>query len=278
MEIVTDITTLRTILSDKKSISFVPTMGNLHKGHLSLIQIAQQQQTDCIVVSIFVNQLQFLPNEDFEQYPRTLKDDCKLLKDYDVDIVFAPNEKTLYPEPQETLLTPPPIANELEGKFRPGYFSGVTTIVLKLFNIIEPQIAIFGSKDYQQLHIVKKMVRQLNLPIKILTGETIRLQNGLALSSRNQYLNKKQQQEATQLYQVLNEIKLAVEKGNKDFKFLQENAVNKLTKFGWNVDYIELRKQENLSNTMLNDTDLVVLGAAWLNKTRLIDNLEIHCK
>ena len=278
MEIVTDIATLRTILRNKKSISFVPTMGNLHKGHLSLIQIAQQQQTDCIVVSIFVNQLQFLPNEDFEQYPRTLEDDCKRLKDYDVDIVFAPNEKTLYPEPQETLLTPPPIANELEGKFRPGYFSGVTTIVLKLFNIIEPQIAIFGSKDYQQLHIVKKMVRQLNLPIKILAGKTIRLQNGLALSSRNQYLNKKQQQEATRLYQVLNEIKLAIEKGNKDFKFLQENAVNKLTKFGWNVDYIELRKKEDLSNTMLNDTDLVVLGAAWLNKTRLIDNLKIRCK
>lgn len=278
MEIVTDIAILRTILRNKKSITFVPTMGSLHEGHLSLIQKAQQQQTDCVVVSIFVNQLQFLPDEDFEQYPRTLEDDCKRLNDYDVDIVFAPNEKTLYPEPQETLITPPPVANELEGKFRPGFFSGVTTVVLKLFNIIEPQIAIFGSKDYQQFHIVKKMVRQLNLPIKILAGETIRLQNGLALSSRNQYLNKKQQQEATRLYQTLNEIKQAVEKGNKDFLFLQENAVNKLTKHGWNVDYIELRNKENLSNTILNETDLVVLGAAWLNKTRLIDNLEIRCK
>ena len=277
MEIVSDIAKLRTILKDKKSIAFVPTMGNLHDGHLSLIQKAQQQQTDCVVVSIFVNQLQFLPDEDFERYPRTLEDDYKRLNDYDVDIVFTPNEKTLYPEPQETLITPPPIANELEGKFRPGFFSGVTTVVLKLFNIIEPQIAIFGSKDYQQFHIIEKMVRQLNLPIKILVGETIRLQNGLALSSRNQYL-KKQQQEATRLYRTLNEIKQAVEKGNKDYLILQENAVNKLTKHGWNVDYIELRNKKNLSNTMLNDTDLVILGAAWLNKTRLIDNLEISRK
>ena len=277
MEIVTDIAKLRTILRDKKSITFVPTMGNLHEGHLSLIQKAQRQ-TDCVVVSIFVNQLQFLPNEDFEQYPRTLEDDCKQLNDYDVDIVFVPNERTLYPEPQETVITPPPIANELEGKFRPGFFSGVTTVILKLFNIIEPQVAIFGSKDYQQFHIVKKMVKQLNLPIKILAGETIRLQNGLALSSRNQYLNEEQQQEAPRLYQTLNEIKQAVEKGNKNFKFLQENAANKLTKHGWNVDYIELRNTENLSNTILNETDLVVLGAAWLNKTRLIDNLEIRCK
>ena len=278
MKIVTEIAALRTILRNKKSIAFVPTMGNLHEGHLSLIQKAQQQHTDCIIVSIFVNQLQFLPEEDFEQYPRTLEDDCKLLKDYDVSIVFAPKEKTLYPEPQETLLTPPPIANELEGKFRPGFFCGVTTVVLKLFNIIQPQIAIFGNKDYQQFLIVKKMVRQLNLPIKILAGETIRLQNGLALSSRNQYLNETQLEKATQLYQALNDIKQAVEKGNKDFKSLQENAIKLLTKFGWNVDYIELRKKDNLSNATLNDTDLVVLGAAWLNKTRLIDNLEIHCK
>ena len=278
MEIVNDITSLRDILRSKKSITFVPTMGNLHGGHLSLIQKARQQQTDCIVVSIFVNQLQFLPNEDFEQYPRTLEEDCKRLKNYGVNIVFAPNQKTLYPEPQETLLTPPPIANELEGKFRPGYFCGVATVVLKLFNIIQPQIAIFGSKDYQQLHIVKKMVKQLNLPINILAGETIRLQNGLALSSRNQYLNEMQLKEATRLYQTLNEIKQFVEKGNKDFISLQENAINILTKFGWRVDYIELRQKKNLSNATFDDTNLVVLGAAWLNKTRLIDNLEIHCK
>lgn len=278
MEIVTDITALRTTLRNKKSITFVPTMGNLHDGHLSLIQKAQQQQTDCIVVSIFVNHLQFLPNEDFEQYPRTLEEDCKRLKNYDVNIVFAPNEKTLYPEPQETLLTLPPIANELEGKFRPGFFCGVATVVLKLFNIIQPQIAIFGNKDFQQLHIVKKMVKQLNLPINILAGETIRLQNGLALSSRNQYLNEMQVEEATRLYQTLNEIKQFVEKGNKDFKSLQENAVNILTKFGWRVDYIELRQKNDLSIATLDDTDFVVLGAAWLNKTRLIDNLEIHCK
>ncbi len=278
MEIVTDITALRTILRNKKSITFVPTMGNLHDGHLSLVQKAQQQQTDCIVVSIFVNHLQFLPNEDFQQYPRTLEEDCKRLKNYGVNIVFAPNEKTLYPEPQETLLTPPPIASELEGKFRPGFFCGVATVVLKLFNIIQPQIAIFGNKDFQQLHIVKKMVKQLNLPINILAGETIRLQNGLALSSRNQYLNEIQLEEATRLYQTLNEIKLFVEKGNEDFKSLQENAVNILTKFGWRVDYIELRQKDNLSIATLDDTDLVILGAAWLNKTRLIDNLEIHCK
>ncbi len=278
MEIITDITALRSILRNKKSITFVPTMGNLHDGHLSLIRMARQQRTDCIVVSIFVNHLQFLPNEDFEQYPRTLEEDCKQLKNYDVNIVFAPNKKTLYPEPQETLLTPPPIANELEGKFRPGFFCGVTTVVLKLFNIIQPQIAIFGNKDFQQLHIVKKMVKQLNLPINILAGETVRLKNGLALSSRNQYLNEIQLEEATRLYQTLTEIKQFVEKGNKDFKYLQENAVILLTKFGWRVDYIELRQKDDLSNAMPNDTDLVVLGAAWLNETRLIDNLEIRCK
>ncbi len=278
VKVVTEIEILRKILKNKKSIAFVPTMGNLHDGHLSLVQKAQQQQADCIVVSIFVNPLQFSPNEDFEQYPRTLEKDCKLLNDYDVNIVFAPDEKALFPEPQETQLTLPPVANELEGKFRPGFFCGVATIVLKLFNIIEPKIAIFGNKDYQQLHIIKKMVKQLNLPINIIAGDTIRLQNKLALSSRNQYLNKKQQQEATRLYESLNEIKLAIEKGNKNFNFLQKNAIDKLTKHGWKVDYIELRQKENLSNVTLNVRELIVLGAAWLNKTRLIDNLEIRCK
>lgn len=277
MEIITDITELRTILANKTSTVFVPTMGNLHEGHLSLVQKAQQQQMDCTVVSIFVNHLQFAPDEDFDQYPRTLENDCKLLNDYDVDIVFAPSEKTLYPEKQEFLLMPPPIANQLEGEFRPDFFRGVATVVLKLFNIVQPQIAIFGKKDYQQLHIVKKMVRQLNLPIEIVANETIRTPCGLALSSRNNYLNKTQQLEAARLYQTLSEIKHAVENGNKNFKYLQQQAIKTLTKSGWCVDYIALQQQNNLNAATLTDTELVVLGAAWLDKTRLIDNLEIHC-
>lgn len=276
MEIITDISELRSALKNKSSIAFVPTMGNLHEGHLSLVK--RSQQHDCIVVSIFVNHLQFSPDEDFDLYPRTLENDCQLLKDYDVDIVFAPTEKTLYPEPQETLLKPPSIANELEGKFRPDFFCGVATVVLKLFNIVQPQTAIFGKKDFQQLHIIKKMVKQLNLPINILASETVRTQNGLALSSRNNYLNETQQRDAVLLYQTLNEIKQAVEKGNKNYKHLQENAALTLTQKGWKVDYIELRQQNSLKEATLHDNELVVLGAAWLNKARLIDNLEIHCK
>lgn len=274
MKIITGITELRDHLRDKPRFAFVPTMGNLHQGHLSLIHQAKQRCDD-VVVSIFVNRLQFLPHEDFDRYPRTLEEDCRLLSAANVKTVFAPNEKILFPTKQEFLLALPPVADILEGKFRPGFFRGVATIVLKLFNIIQPDLAVFGKKDYQQLHIVREMVQQLNIPIEIVAGETVRAEDGLALSSRNQYLSATQRLQACQLYQTLLQIKQEVIAGHKDFHALETSAINHLVQHGWNVDYISIHNRGSLMPAHEQDRDLVVLGAAWLNSTRLIDNLEI---
>lgn len=274
MKTFTDIIALRNSLSNKQRIAFVPTMGNLHAGHLALIKQAKQL-SDCVVASIFVNRLQFLPHEDFDCYPRTFDNDCKLLAELNVNTLFAPNEEILFPTQQEFLLALPSVADMLEGEFRPGFFRGVATIVLKLFNIIQPSLAVFGKKDYQQLHIVREMVRQLNLPIEIVAGETVRAPDGLALSSRNQYLNKAQRLEACNLYQTLLQLKQEIISGRKDFPVLQENATKSLVKRGWKVDYIRIQKRSSLLPAHSDDNNLVILGAAWLDKTRLIDNLEI---
>lgn len=274
MKIITDISELRKNLRREQRIAFVPTMGNLHAGHLALIEQANQL-SDCTVVSIFVNRLQFQPHEDFERYPRTFEEDCRALSAQNVKIVFAPDEKILFPTPQEFLLALPPVADILEGEFRPGFFRGVATIVLKLFNIVQPDLAVFGKKDYQQLHIVRKMVQQLNLPIEIIASETIREPDGLALSSRNQYLNEAQHAEACRLYQSLLQIKQEICSGCKNFQRLQHNAVNNLEQHGWKVDYISTHNRNTLLFAQASDQDLVVLGAAWLENTRLIDNLEI---
>ncbi|QOJ24839.1 MAG: pantoate--beta-alanine ligase [Gammaproteobacteria bacterium] len=274
MNTLSDIAAVRESLRGEKNIAFVPTMGNLHEGHLALIKQAKQL-SDCMVVSIFVNRLQFLPHEDFDRYPRTLEEDCQALSALNVKTVFAPNEKILFPTPQEFLLALPPVADTLEGKFRPGFFRGVATIVLKLFNIIQPDLAVFGKKDYQQLHIVREMVRQLNLPINIVAGETVRAADGLALSSRNQYLNSAQRAEACHLYQTLQQIKQEIISGCQDFQTLQENASRNLAQRGWNVDYISVHERNSLRLAQPPDQDLVVLAAAWLGNTRLIDNLEI---
>lgn len=274
MKIITGITELRDHLRDKPRFAFVPTMGNLHQGHLSLIDQAKQRCDD-VVVSIFVNRLQFLPHEDFDRYPRTLEEDCRLLSAANVKTVFAPNEKILFPTKQEFLLALPPVADILEGKFRPGFFRGVATIVLKLFNIIQPDLAVFGQKDYQQLHIVREMVNQLNIPIEIIAGKTVRAEDGLALSSRNQYLSATQRLEACQLYQSLLQIKQEVIAGCKDFKALETSAINHLVQRGWKVDYISIHNRGSLMPAHEQDRNLVVLGAAWLDNTRLIDNLEI---
>ena len=274
MEIITDITSLRLRLKSEHYVVFVPTMGNLHEGHLSLIQIAKQK-SGCLVASIFVNRLQFGQTSDFDQYPRTLTDDFKLLENYGVDVVFAPTEKDIYPVRQEFLIEPPPLANILEGEFRPGFFRGVATLVLKLFNLVHPQLAIFGKKDYQQLCIMREMVRQLNLSIEIDVGETVRTSDGLALSSRNLYLNSEERAEAARLFQVLSKIKQEIETGNRNFKKLQDTARETLVSRGWNVDYIALRQSDTLAPVQVNDRDLIVLGAAKLGTTRLIDNLEI---
>ena len=277
MEIITDISTLRARLQCEPEIAFVPTMGGLHEGHLSLVQRAQQE-ADCVVVSIFVNRLQFAPTEDFAQYPRTLEDDCKLLQKQGVNVVFAPDDKDIYSVPQDFLIDPSPLANTLEGEFRPGFFRGVMTVILKLFNIVQPQIVVFGKKDYQQMQLVREMVRQMNLPLKVIACETTRALDGLALSSRNRYLSNEERIEAARLYRVLSEIKRAAESGNRDFQRLCNDARENLTSHQWQVDYIGLHQRNTLLPAEVGDLDLVALAAARLGKIRLIDSLEISVK
>lgn len=274
MIIFDNIETLRNHLGDKAPVVFVPTMGNLHAGHLSLVKRAKQLGNH-VVVSIFINRLQFLPHEDFDRYPRTFDQDCRSLSELKVNSIFAPHEKILFPTPQEFLLALPPIADLLEGKFRLGFFRGVATIVLKLFNIVQPQLAVFGKKDYQQLHIIREMVRQLNIPVEIAACETVRAPDGLALSSRNQYLNQEQREEACQLFQTFLQLKNDISAGNKDFPVLQQYAEQRLNKRGWNVDYLSVHRRSDLLPAEPDDKDLVILGAAWLGKTRLIDSMEI---
>jgi pantoate--beta-alanine ligase len=252
-------------------------MGGLHEGHLSLVQRAQQE-ADCVVVSIFVNQLQFAPTEDFAQYPRTLEDDCKLLQKQGVNVIFAPDDKDIYSVPQDFLIDPSPLANTLEGEFRPGFFRGVMTVILKLFNIVQPQVVVFGKKDYQQMQLVREMVRQMNLPLKVIACETTRASDGLALSSRNRYLNSEERIEAARLYRVLSEIKRAAESGNVDFQQMCKDARESLTSHQWQVDYIGLYQRNTLAPAEVGDLDLVALAAARLGKTRLIDSLEISAK
>ena len=274
MEIITDISSLRARLKREPYVIFVPTMGNLHEGHLSLIRIAKQK-AGCLVASIFVNRLQFAQIEEFDQYPRTLADDCKLSENHGVDVLFVPDEKSIYPVPQDFLLEPLRVANTLEGESRPGFFRGVVTLILKFFNLVQPQVAIFGKKDYQQLYIMREMVRQLNLSIEIDVGETVRASDGLALSSRNRYLSDEERAEAAHLYQVLSKIKQEIETGNRNFHELQENARETLVNYGWKVDYIVLRQRDTLVPVQADDRNIIVLGAARLGTIRLIDNLEM---
>jgi len=275
LKIISNITELRAELGLQKNIAFVPTMGNLHDGHLALVRKAKQL-ADCVVVSIFVNPLQFRPNEDYDQYPRTPVADCERLKTLDVDIVFTPDDKILFPVEQQILVLLPPIADQFEGAYRPGFFRGVATIVLKLFNIVQPNIALFGKKDYQQLHIVRLLVQQLNLPIHILDVETERASDGLALSSRNQYLNASQRTEANQLFQTLCTLKKHITAGQTDYPMLEKEAKDSLKKRGWSVDYIAILNQASLTSAESEEKKLVVVAAARLGQTRLIDNIEIN--
>ena len=274
MEIISTVAALRERLSKESSVAFVPTMGNLHAGHLELVRIAHQYG-QCVVVSIFVNPLQFAANEDFGSYPRTLQDDCAKLEACGVAVVFAPTEVDLYPQPQQVTVEPPPIAQELCGAFRPGHFRGVATVVLKLFNIVQPQVAVFGKKDYQQLHVVRQVVEQLNLPVKIVGTETLRAADGLALSSRNQYLSPVERTEATFLYLTLTEVRQALKNGARNHAQLEEKAVSTLVARGWQVDYVAIRSQTTLFAAEPDEYELVVMAAARLGKTRLIDNVEV---
>jgi pantoate--beta-alanine ligase len=265
MQIVSDIAALRRALAQAGPVAFVPTMGNLHQGHLSLVRLARREAR-VVVVSIFVNRLQFLPTEDFDRYPRTFERDRTLLEAEGVEFIFAPDERTLYPEPQTYRVQPPPLAGDLEGRFRPGFFEGVTTVVLKLFNCVQPKAAVFGKKDYQQLVIVRGMVRQLELPIDILAGETFREADGLAMSSRNNYLSADERREAPRLHRVLEKVKQGM---------ASTEASRELAQAGWQPDYIEIRRKADLAVPQPGEGDLIVLGAARLGRTRLIDNVEM---
>lgn len=273
MEIISTVAALRERLRDERSVAFVPTMGNLHQGHLDLVRIARERG-ECVVVSIFVNPLQFGPGEDFDRYPRTLEADCASLNGL-ADVVFAPAVNEMYPVRQETYIELPPVANELDGAARPGHFRGMATVVLKLFNIVQPQVAVFGKKDYQQLYLVRQMVRQFNLPIEIVGGETGRAEDGLALSSRNQYLSKEEREEAVTLHRTLAEVRQALLQGETDYVALEGKAAQGLAVRGWQVDYVAVRAQPTLLPPQPGERELVVLAAARLGATRLIDNLEV---
>jgi pantoate--beta-alanine ligase len=274
METITSIPALRQRLSREPGIAVVPTMGNLHEGHLALVDLARTR-AQLVVATIFVNRLQFGVGEDFARYPRTFSEDYAKLEARGVDVLFAPPENELYPEPQTVLVQPPAIAKELCGAFRPGHFQGVATIVIKLLNIVQPQFAVFGKKDYQQLHIIRALVRQLNLPIEIVAGETVRADDGLALSSRNNYLSTEERKEAPHLYRSLITIKKALAAGGRDLGELEESARQDLTRHGWKVDYVSIRLRETLAPAKVGDGELVALAAAWLGSTRLIDSVEL---
>lgn len=282
MKIISDIQDLRDQLRGQNRAVFVPTMGNLHEGHLSLMRLARQHG-DPVIASIFVNRLQFGPNEDFDKYPRTFEADVEKLEKEGVYVLFAPTEKDLYPEPQEYRVEPPQnLGKILEGEFRPGFFQGVCTVVLKLFSCVQPKVAVFGKKDYQQLMVIRQMCRQLALPVDIVPAETVRAEDGLALSSRNGYLSTEERQEAVQLIQTLKEIQEKVLQGKltaADILKIEQDACAKLSKRGWVPDYISVRKRNDLLSAsdadLSSNQPLVVLAAAKLGKTRLIDNLEI---
>ncbi|MTW11230.1 pantoate--beta-alanine ligase [Pseudoduganella eburnea] len=279
MKIISNIEELRDQLSGQLRTAFVPTMGNLHEGHLSLMRLARKHG-DPVVASIFVNRLQFGPNEDFDKYPRTFQADVEKLEKEGVYVLFAPTEKDMYPEPQEYRVQPPDgLGNTLEGEFRPGFFGGVCTVVTKLFSCVQPKVAVFGKKDYQQLMIVRNMARQLGMPTEIIAAETYRADDGLALSSRNMYLSADERAEAPALYRALNQVADEVRSGHLDVFQLEHKAMEELAARGWKPDYISIRKRNDLQPPNAGDLaqgeKLVVLAAAKLGTTRLIDNLEI---
>jgi pantoate--beta-alanine ligase len=266
---------LRARLAGERAIVLVPTMGNLHAGHLALVEEAKRHGR-CIVTSIFVNRLQFEPGGDYERYPRTLERDARLLAQAGCHVAFAPGDAELYPEPQEILLTPPSAAEQLCGEHRPGHFQGVVTVVAKLFNIVAPHTAVFGRKDYQQLFVIRQLVRQLNYPIGIVGVDTVREPDGLAMSSRNGYLSPEERTKAVRLHQNLQRIRERICGGRRDYEDLCREAAGDLTAAGWRVDYVALRNASRLAFPGPGERDLVVLGAAWLGRTRLIDNLEFR--
>lgn len=283
MKIVHTIAELRAQLRGQLRTAFVPTMGNLHEGHLSLMRLAAKHG-DPVVASIFVNRLQFTPNEDFDRYPRTLEADAQKLEAEGVYVLFAPDEREIYPVPQEFRISPPrDLGDILEGEFRPGFFVGVTTVVMKLFQCVGPQVAVFGKKDYQQQMVIRQMCEQFSLPTEIISAETIRDADGLALSSRNGYLSAQEREEAPVLYRTLQNMREALAGRSDvtvaDCQFMETQAMEALRQRAWQPDYLSIRLQRNLRPPSQADLDaqapLVILAAARLGSTRLIDNLEV---
>ena len=274
MDIIHSASELRKRLQREPDNVFVPTMGHLHDGHIQLIKLAKPRAA-CTVVSIFVNRLQFGPREDFERYPRTLEEDSERLKEAGVNVVFAPDEKEIYPETQTFVVEPSDLQHILEGEHRPGHFRGVATVVLKLFNLVMPHSAIFGKKDYQQYLVLRDMVRQFALPIEIIPAETVRAADGLARSSRNFYLSANEREEAPRLYRVLKQAHAEIMGGARDFQRIELHCMSELADHGWQPDYVVVRRQADLQPPKAGDNELVALAAARLGRTRLIDNVEV---
>ncbi|MCU7937960.1 MAG: pantoate--beta-alanine ligase [gamma proteobacterium symbiont of Bathyaustriella thionipta] len=282
MQIIHTIAQLRQIVASHKRagkiIGFVPTMGNLHQGHLLLVEMALSQ-SDIVICSIFVNPLQFGEGEDFEHYPRTLQADADKLQQVGCDIVFAPAVEEIYPDSQgngqdQSQVIVPGISDILEGAARPGHFTGVATVVAKLFNMVQPDKAVFGAKDYQQLQVIKRFVRELCFPVEILTHPIVRESNGLAMSSRNGYLSDTQKQQTGAIHQMLKDVSRQIKAGANNFEQLEQQAVESLNAQGFVTDYISIRAAD-LSPAMLTHKHLVVLAAAYLGTTRLLDNIQI---
>jgi len=275
MQIHETIAGLRAALKGAGRVALVPTMGNLHEGHIALMTQARAHG-DAVTATIFVNRLQFRPGEDFEKYPRTFAADCEKLAAAGVDHLFAPSEAEMYPQPQTYHVEPPPEqANVLDGEFRPGHFRGVATVVMKLFQIAQPQVALFGKKDFQQLMVIRNMVRDFALPIEIVAGDTVRAPDGLALSSRNGYLTGAERAEAPRLFRTLTKVVGLIRDGNRDFAGLERDAMAEMARHDWIPDYIAVRNKFDLQLPAAHDSGLVVLAAARLGSTRLIDNLEV---
>ena len=261
---------------NEEHIALVPTMGNLHAGHIALVELAREH-AERVVVTLFVNPTQFGDGEDFDGYPRTLARDKRRLKKTAADVIFAPEVATMYPfgVDNATRISVPVLTEDFCGASRPGHFDGVTTVVLRLFALVQPDVAVFGQKDYQQQLIIRRMVADLNLPISIITGETIREDDGLALSSRNSYLTDEQRQLAPMLYEVLSVVGSELANGRRNFKELEANASRRLSEAGFDVDYVAVRRAENLEIPDRDCDDLVVLAAAQLGAARLIDNIVV---
>jgi pantoate--beta-alanine ligase len=261
----------------RERVAFVPTMGNLHDGHLKLVQVARQR-ADRVLVSVFVNPMQFGQNEDIEAYPRTLEQDSANLAEHETDVLFVPDVHEIYPQSTQgtTRVEVPGLSDILCGASRPGHFVGVTTVVAKLFNIVQPDLAVFGEKDFQQLRIIQQMVADLDMPIEVIGVPTVREDSGLAMSSRNNYLSAQEREQAAQIYKTLQKVEQMLLKEHPDLKNIEENAVKILENAGLRPDYVSIRRKSDLREPVATDHELVVLAAAWLGRARLIDNLSVN--